>query len=411
MTLRDPTSATLSSQLPLSRVPCPEEVRSGESVVDLATSKACNMSDSTTAVNVWGVIAGVFGTVALGPMIVNWFINRLPSAKLPALVALMESTQELFLQVIRDGSLTDENEIYQCYLNLFSIKIRIGDMGADNDEATLWQQDVRNWCKGLSGKIRDLSNQLSTIRARLSRAQSARSKHLAATGQTNNFVPSLAAQQYLLHYASFTSPPPPPMVVQDTPPIASDDGSLTSSAGVVPAVPTLTPCPVHSCVQALSNPTAVAPPDLPTGPPCTSSDSKPPRVTTSIPEEPMTTHYIISDADVKSLLSVRRVPPQPRIGVRRQRASRRAVLIQLSRKLFGPDTQLGRRSEVNLPREKTTGSRLPKVTVGAPHAYPGLPGTCALDSSDNVDLEAQVHSLDVDVDCASDSDSGEWSYV
>lgn len=137
------------------------------------------MSDSATAINIWGVIAGVFGTVALVPMLLNWFTNRLPSAKLPALVALMESTQELFLQVIRDGSLTDENEIYQCYLNLFSyvfpslyvmarsharpsnsIKIRIGDMGADNDDATLWQQDVRNWCKGLSGKIRDLSSTL-----------------------------------------------------------------------------------------------------------------------------------------------------------------------------------------------------------------------------------------------------------
>lgn len=75
---------------------------------------------SQAALNVWGTVAGGLGTAALFHSLCSWFMSRLPSAKFPALASLMEETKDLFVEGIRDGLLTDEHDIYQCHLNLFS---------------------------------------------------------------------------------------------------------------------------------------------------------------------------------------------------------------------------------------------------------------------------------------------------
>lgn len=77
------------------------------------------MSDSF-GINVWGVVAGALGTGALVPVLYSWFKSRLPSSKLPALLELLQSTQDLFNEGIRDGLLPNENDIYQCRLSLYS---------------------------------------------------------------------------------------------------------------------------------------------------------------------------------------------------------------------------------------------------------------------------------------------------
>lgn len=183
-----------------------------------------------------------------------------------------------------------------------------------------------------------------------------------------------------------------------------------SPAHVFPAPPITAPSAVAPCVQALADPAAVAAPSLSDGSPCQSSDSTlhddvilgQPTVTP--------THHNISDEDVKTLLSIRLVTPQPRSGGRRQRTSRRTVLLQFSRKLFSPDTSSDGRVEIVFPRGKPVGPRS-RPTAGAmrhsggPYSH-GRTGTYSLE---DVDLEAQVPTLACASD--SDSDSSEWSDV
>lgn len=75
---------------------------------------------SEAASNIGGIVAGALGTAALVHSLVSWLMSRLPSARFPALTVLMEETKDLFVEGIRDGLLTDEYDIYQCHLNLFS---------------------------------------------------------------------------------------------------------------------------------------------------------------------------------------------------------------------------------------------------------------------------------------------------
>lgn len=76
------------------------------------------MSDPQ-GLSVWGGVAAAIGTAALIPLLVAWFINRLPSQRFPALLDLLEKTQNLFNEGIRDGLLPNENDVYQCHLSIW----------------------------------------------------------------------------------------------------------------------------------------------------------------------------------------------------------------------------------------------------------------------------------------------------
>lgn len=161
------------------------------------------------------------------------------------------------------------------------------------------------------------------------------------------------------------------------------------------------PVPFHA--QAQADPPAAAPLSD-----ALQQPSDPKRHMNPIAGKPtgMPTHYIISDADVKSLLSIHLVP-HARSGGRSQRASRRTVLLRFGRKLFGPGSTSGNRVELVFPRRSSGGSRRKATAAEMRHIDDGYlcGSTCTLCSSEDVDLEAQVHELD----CASDSDSSEWS--
>lgn len=67
--------------------------------------------------NIWGTVAGVFGTVlAMIPFITMWIYTRLPTAKLPGLLAIMGEAEQLFATAIRDDLFADE-----CELNRFKL--------------------------------------------------------------------------------------------------------------------------------------------------------------------------------------------------------------------------------------------------------------------------------------------------
>lgn len=64
--------------------------------------------------NIWGVVGGVIGTIlAVVPLFLVWLRVRLPSKKLPSLLAVLEETKELFAKAVRAGALTDAQEIQQ----------------------------------------------------------------------------------------------------------------------------------------------------------------------------------------------------------------------------------------------------------------------------------------------------------
>lgn len=210
-------------------------------------------------------------------------------------------------------------------------------------------------------------------------------------------------------WGSLPPPPPSPSVAPDMQHPPASNAPSASSTTQVSSTPTATPCFGPPFVPALADPAAIAPPSRPTGSPFQPVDST--RHNDTLVGNPALslTHYIISDADFKSLLSVRLISPQSRSGGRRQWASRRTVLLQFGRKLLGPHTPSGRRTEVIVPTEKLVSSRT-EATAGAMRhsagAYShGRTGTTY--SSEDVDLEAQTRTLD----CASDSDSSEWSDV
>ncbi len=64
--------------------------------------------------NIWGAVGGVIGTLlAVIPLFLVWLRVRLPSKKLPSLVALVEETKELLAKAVREGTLTHAQDIQQ----------------------------------------------------------------------------------------------------------------------------------------------------------------------------------------------------------------------------------------------------------------------------------------------------------
>ncbi|KAH9888335.1 hypothetical protein C8Q73DRAFT_668257 [Cubamyces lactineus] len=117
---------------------------------------------SDLAFNVWGVVAGVIGLFALIPAFLTWLQTRLPTARLPHLIASFIETERLFAAAIRDGLFTNENDLFYA--------------------AETWSEDVRNWWNGLSGRIAARCLELNNIRKRLAARNSRERRRLASLG-------------------------------------------------------------------------------------------------------------------------------------------------------------------------------------------------------------------------------------
>lgn len=69
---------------------------------------------SDLAWNIWGAVAGVIGTLlAVIPIFLIWVRRRLPSKKLPGLLALLKETKKLADTALRERVITNESEIRQ----------------------------------------------------------------------------------------------------------------------------------------------------------------------------------------------------------------------------------------------------------------------------------------------------------
>ncbi|KAI0330366.1 hypothetical protein GY45DRAFT_1370773 [Cubamyces sp. BRFM 1775] len=132
--------------------------------------------------NVWGTVAGVIGTLSLIPIFLTWLHTRLPSTIIPYLLAEHKATKALFTEAIRDGLITDEEEIFQFNLNIWVSTMRVDEMSAKVCAAKTWWQNVKNWWHGLSGRVTAIRDELNLIRVKLAERNTEERKRLAATG-------------------------------------------------------------------------------------------------------------------------------------------------------------------------------------------------------------------------------------
>ncbi|KAI0669513.1 hypothetical protein C8Q78DRAFT_1040330 [Trametes maxima] len=283
--------------------------------------------------NVWGVVAGVIGTVALVPVIIAWFRTRLPSAKLPRLMSLMREAQQVFLDSINQGLLTKESDLYHFHLNILSTQIRVDEVRDKVHAAKTWKGDVKNWKKGLSGTIVVLCDELDDICAKLARVQSRERKRLAAEGYSAKLAAAHGAlPNHLIRYTQFTHPVLPSFPLSSPPQytISRQDGMAPNTSllpsevpidgPLAPDVPSTAPLPATN----LSQPSYLA------EPPCSC------RCGGSMNH--------ISDADLQSLLSLALAPPRtPAKRGKRERTLRREVLLRFGRQLSVSDSASGGR--------------------------------------------------------------------
>ncbi|KAI9059876.1 hypothetical protein FKP32DRAFT_1679413 [Trametes sanguinea] len=130
--------------------------------------------------NIWGTIAGVVGILGLIPVFLAWLQTRLPSKKLPILIQSHQELETLFATAIRDGLFSDEHDLYQFNRNIWAMTGEVEDIRAEVYAARTWRADVRNWARGLSGRIWTVCEGLDSIKMKLAGRNSHERKRLAS---------------------------------------------------------------------------------------------------------------------------------------------------------------------------------------------------------------------------------------
>ncbi|KAI0819188.1 hypothetical protein BC628DRAFT_1423985 [Trametes gibbosa] len=122
--------------------------------------------------NVWSVVSGVLGIV-LTPIasFVIWMHTRLPSKKLPALIAIFEETEALFDQARREGILTDQ-EVEAIKLSVNIASMHVYKFCATVYSTSSYIRNVKNWRRGVTDRILKLHDELNVIRVQLMERQS-----------------------------------------------------------------------------------------------------------------------------------------------------------------------------------------------------------------------------------------------
>ncbi|KAI8968723.1 hypothetical protein BD414DRAFT_582068 [Trametes punicea] len=130
--------------------------------------------------NVWGVIASVIGILALVPAFLAWLQTRLPTTIMPGLIEVHRETQELFSSALREGLIIDPNDLNLYSINLVEATIGVDGLRAEVYAIKTWLEDVAKWWNGLSGNISMLRQNLNELRVQLAERNSKERKKLAA---------------------------------------------------------------------------------------------------------------------------------------------------------------------------------------------------------------------------------------
>ncbi|KAI0669477.1 hypothetical protein C8Q78DRAFT_1154828 [Trametes maxima] len=229
--------------------------------------------------NVWGVIAGVIGTVALIPVFIAWFNTRLPSARITPLVELLREVEELFSAALREGLFTSQEDLHQFSLGPQHLaRIDVDEARGKAYSASAWKQDVKNWWNGLSDDISAVQAELNTTRVKLANRNSNERKRRASQ-----------------HSVGEAFDPPAHIGKELTLP----SRNTISSAGLLGGQ--LICPPKDGCASI----------DLPLN------------------------HHLISDVNLQGLLSLALAGTSTKSGGKRHRATRHRLLLRFGRELYG----------------------------------------------------------------------------
>ncbi|KAI0776835.1 hypothetical protein BD413DRAFT_522992 [Trametes elegans] len=161
------------------------------------------MSDA--GYNIWGVVAEVIGVVTPIPVFYAWLQTRLPSARLPPLLQLVEETQKLFQTALQETLFVDEEHLYWFHLNMAAANINVDEFRARVYGVSAWE-DVMSWWHGLSNQMLIYQAELELLRARFAKHNSEARRRLALTRIATNLT-ILSHYKDIGHYATFCSPP------------------------------------------------------------------------------------------------------------------------------------------------------------------------------------------------------------
>ncbi|KAL1945411.1 hypothetical protein VTO73DRAFT_2262 [Trametes versicolor] len=225
--------------------------------------------------NIWGVVGGVIGTIlAVVPLVLVWLRVRLPSKKLPSLLAVLEETKELFAKAVRAGALTDEQEIQQIEFSIATASVHVDEFRATVYAATSYWQNVKNWWNGLSSRMVDLYEALNVVRVRLVKLNSCERKMLKELDAGYPSCPNIPDHTLL----------PPPEYTSEPPATHLSPPPLTGTEDLAPLRST---SPGPSLASLLRNAEIPGNAREETLPSC----SRP-------------TYHVVSDPDLQSLLSL-----------------------------------------------------------------------------------------------------------
>ncbi|KAI0629611.1 hypothetical protein C8Q77DRAFT_1076076 [Trametes polyzona] len=121
--------------------------------------------------NIWGVVSGVFGIlVAMVPAFIILF--RLPSTKMPALLAIHKEATNLFNTALQLGLFADEEELKTMRLTMSMADTHVDALRKKVPPAVSFTQNVCNWWDGVTGRIIKLNDDLNEIYVKLAERNS-----------------------------------------------------------------------------------------------------------------------------------------------------------------------------------------------------------------------------------------------
>ncbi|KAJ8482821.1 hypothetical protein ONZ51_g5129 [Trametes cubensis] len=319
---------------------------------------------SELAYNIWGTVASVIGTIAVFQAIIRWALDHLPSRKVEHVEKLLEKTKSSFEEAL-DSGLLDQDEVHRFdvwlaqYVLVKYIESRYDDVRADVFSIQTWYQDLAQWWQGISSDLVVICQALMNFRARLAIDRK------LVPGNDGHLLPQ-ATQLIRLILGT--------LVLERSWYPKSGSASAPGSARVrpVPEFPAIWPPRVTKKYTYVL--TSGPPPSYPattTSTPFTSDSSSSPSNTNdnespcdSPNNLPSVKHHIISDDDLRQLLSLpltRRSSDLER-GVHQLDAAQRDVLRRYNGQLCGVGTGGHLRCRNHLGcRAVQTGDRLEPV--------------------------------------------------
>ncbi|EIW54130.1 uncharacterized protein TRAVEDRAFT_66720 [Trametes versicolor FP-101664 SS1] len=317
--------------------------------------------------NIWGVVGGVIGTIlAVVPLFLVWLRVRLPSKKLPSLLAVLEDTKELFAKAVRAGALADVQEIQQIEFSIATASVHVDEFRATVYAATSYWQNVKNWWNGLSSRMVDLYEALNVVRVRLVKLNSCERKMLKELDAGYSSCPDVP-DHTLLPPPEYTSEPP---VTHLSPP---------PSTGIEDQPPLRSTSPGPSLASLLRNA------DIP-------GDA----LEETLPSCSRPTYHVVSDPDLQSLLSLAAAQLLLRHEQRKRQRTQDQDSHRPSRQARGPGSASfpGRRAR------RTRGGALARLVR---HAY----------GVQHVDVNGGAQNADIDPESLEllpqgEADDGEW---